>query len=359
MNNPLMYNDPSGEFFFFPFLVAWGMSTLWAGITTAAIIGAAVGLASYSIGVAITGQRWSLGGALKSILFGAVSGAVTFGIGELFASSASTVITLGDKIAKAMCEGFMHGFSQGLLSVFQGGNFVQGFASGALGSLGASGWSSAFGKSGGSMIAFGALAGGVGAELTGGNFWQGAITGGIVAGLNHAAHSYLKNRIYTKLEGQLKDLGYNISDVPKMSVSKVYELVEHIPLLKKLFGNSYSVYDERKGNFSEGDGHRISLNSEIDNSRMGSYLSFGRFKTTLLKPAFDNYGKLVNTLAEAHFTSKSYGIEGYSPNKAQENGIKMKSSWDTEANSRFYKYYDPFQNIDIYPIKPPFLKSKW
>ncbi|RUT71684.1 hypothetical protein D0817_03085 [Flavobacterium cupreum] len=37
-------------------------------------------------------------------------------------------------------------------------------------------------------IAFGALSGGVGAELTGGNFWQGAVTGGIVAWLNHVMH---------------------------------------------------------------------------------------------------------------------------------------------------------------------------
>lgn len=38
------------------------------------------------------------------------------------------------------------------------------------------------------MVSFGALSGGLGAELSGGNFWQGAVTGGIVAGLNHALH---------------------------------------------------------------------------------------------------------------------------------------------------------------------------
>ena len=31
--------------------------------------------------------------------------------------------------------------------------------------------------------------GGIGAELNGGNFWQGAVIGGVVAGLNHVAHS--------------------------------------------------------------------------------------------------------------------------------------------------------------------------
>ena len=36
---------------------------------------------------------------------------------------------------------------------------------------------------------FGALAGGAGAKLGGGNFWQGAVTGLFVAGMNHLAHS--------------------------------------------------------------------------------------------------------------------------------------------------------------------------
>jgi hypothetical protein len=38
------------------------------------------------------------------------------------------------------------------------------------------------------MIAFGTVMGGAGAALTGGNFWQGAVTGLVVSGLNHAMH---------------------------------------------------------------------------------------------------------------------------------------------------------------------------
>lgn len=58
------------------------------------------------------------------------------------------------------------------------------------------------------MIAFGALSGGIGAELSGGNFWEGAVIGGVVAGLNHAMHkmgekslvenNLKKNRIKSK-----------------------------------------------------------------------------------------------------------------------------------------------------------------
>lgn len=89
-----------------------------------------------------------------------------------------------------------HGVSQGILSMMQGGNFFTGAASGMLGHLGAEAWGATmrgagldkFAQSTGGMVAFGAISGGVGAELSGGNFWQGAVTGGIVAGLNSAMH---------------------------------------------------------------------------------------------------------------------------------------------------------------------------
>jgi hypothetical protein len=84
-----------------------------------------------------------------------------------------------------------HSISQGILSVVQGGDFLQAFASGGFSSLGAA----AFGLMGGSFansavgtVVFGAIAGGIGSVLTGGNFWQGVVIGGIVAGLNHAFH---------------------------------------------------------------------------------------------------------------------------------------------------------------------------
>jgi hypothetical protein len=38
------------------------------------------------------------------------------------------------------------------------------------------------------MIAFGTVSGGAGAAMTGGNFWQGAVAGLVVSGLNHFAH---------------------------------------------------------------------------------------------------------------------------------------------------------------------------
>jgi hypothetical protein len=83
-----------------------------------------------------------------------------------------------------------------------GAGFLSGASGGFFGSLGATAWGGAggewqgiggdFGRSSAGTIAFGALSGGVGAELSGGNFWQGAIAGGIVSGLNHVMHMISK-----------------------------------------------------------------------------------------------------------------------------------------------------------------------
>jgi hypothetical protein len=84
-----------------------------------------------------------------------------------------------------------HAVAQGALSMMQGGKFLSGAAAGFLGHLGGAAWGEIGGNFAGSdvgAIGFGALSGGVGAELTGGNFWTGAVTGGIVAGLNGVFH---------------------------------------------------------------------------------------------------------------------------------------------------------------------------
>ena len=81
-----------------------------------------------------------------------------------------------------------------------------GFASGALSSAASSLWSGGgadqwqgfggkFADSDIGMLAFGTVAGGAGASLTGGNFWEGAATGLVVSGLNHLAHNYV-NKSY-------------------------------------------------------------------------------------------------------------------------------------------------------------------
>ncbi len=185
MNNPLMHNDPSGEFFQF-----LGLGVLfWKAV----IVGTYIGFTSYLVTAAVTNQGVSLAGGLKAIFFGAASGAATFGVGSIFSSTAGAATqfakNLGD--AAVVVKAMAHGVAQGTLSLMQNSSFQQSFFSGALGSLGASAFGAVAGQAANSTvgtIAFGAVAGGVGAELTGGNFWQGALIGGVVAGLNHTMH---------------------------------------------------------------------------------------------------------------------------------------------------------------------------
>ncbi|WP_154662277.1 hypothetical protein [Vaginella massiliensis] len=71
--------------------------------------------------------------------------------------------------------------------------------SSALGSLGTAAFGGVmesvnlahFAESTAGMVTFGALSGGVGSALSGGNFFEGALIGGVVAGLNDAMHKHL------------------------------------------------------------------------------------------------------------------------------------------------------------------------
>lgn len=192
LNNPLMYNDPNGEIFFLIPLVGY----FWSAV----IVGAVIGAASYLVSSAIMGQPITLKGLLKSTLWGGISGAVTFGIGSIFSVAGSTALTATGTAIKeavggvglAIVQAGTHAVAQGVMSLMQGGTFQQAFWSGALGSLGASAFGAVagdFANKAVGQIAFGAVSGGIGAELSGGNFWQGAVIGGVVAGLNHAMHS--------------------------------------------------------------------------------------------------------------------------------------------------------------------------
>lgn len=174
-NNPLMGYDRDGEFII--------------GVGAAILIGALVGGAAYTLGILVTTgslRQWSIFDFGKAVIIGGVSGAATFGIGEMF--KAGGFLAKLSETAQVFTQAGLHGVSQGFFGMFDGGNFFQGFVSGALGSIGAKGWSSLMGSGGASMIGFGALAGGVGAELSGGNFFKGFMQGGIVAGLNHQLH---------------------------------------------------------------------------------------------------------------------------------------------------------------------------
>jgi RHS repeat-associated protein len=195
-NNPLSYTDPSGEFIFSLFVPVVGV------FLDAACWGAVIGGASYTASVAMSSggfNNWNSNDFWKSMGWGAVSGAVTFGIGEGFSAMGNFAGNFGTEALR----GVAHGLAQGGISELQGGDFWQGFTSGTLGSWAGSGYSAlgldeTLGTAG--MLGFGALSGGIGAAATGGDFWQGAGIGLMTAGLNHAQHKVEKYKFYHMLK---------------------------------------------------------------------------------------------------------------------------------------------------------------
>jgi RHS repeat-associated protein len=205
LNNPLSLNDPSGEFIFSALIPGLGI------FIDAALWGAVLGGAGYTASVALSPggfKNWNSGQFWKSVGIGAVSGVATAGIGQAFGAVGSG--GFGGEVLRA----FGHGLSNGIISGVAGGNFESGFLSGALGSLAGSGFQSVFGNGAVGTYAFSGLAGGVGAELSGGDFWQGAAIGLMNAGLNHLQQgvqnkffdSQLK-KMYKIYEQSVKDSG--------------------------------------------------------------------------------------------------------------------------------------------------------
>ena len=125
---------------------------------------------------------------------------------------------------KCTYSALTHGLYQGMNSAVQGGEFWAGAAAGALSSIAgsymnklggmevtnAAGGCSTFGAENANLmvgltLTSGAIMGGVGADLAGGNFWKGALTGLIVTGLNDLYH-----RGYNQVKEDKKDSEINV-----------------------------------------------------------------------------------------------------------------------------------------------------
>jgi RHS repeat-associated protein len=251
VNNPLKYTDVTGNVF---------------GLDDAIIIGASIALASYLVGNLISGEPITLKGALMASFIGAVSGAVTFGIGNVAGN-------IGNFYLRAGFQALAHGTFQGTLSGIQGGGFWAGFASGSLSSIASSAFNGGgvnsnyhgagkFADSVEGTLFFGAVAGGAGAELTGGNFWQGATTGLIVAALNHVAHKIQegldqpKDKIYSGHQILISEKG--VVDA-RINIEYKYKIVDGKKIvidgsvvINHDFDNSINPIDSYTQNDSDG-----------------------------------------------------------------------------------------------------------
>ena len=75
------------------------------------------------------------------------------------------------------------------------------------------------------MVTFGTVMGGAGASLTGGNFWQGAATGLVVSGLNHALHKIEQRRtLLSRFKN--KSLAFQKADVSDAGIANLHQNVE-------------------------------------------------------------------------------------------------------------------------------------
>ncbi|MGC4040403.1 MAG: RHS repeat-associated core domain-containing protein [Flavobacterium sp.] len=190
-NNPLLYTDPSGEL----------------GFLAVIAIGFAVAITTNAIQNMINGIPFWYGMG-KAGVMGAVSGAISFGIGALATDTFGVLTTMG----KALFQAGMHGLTGGIMSDLQGGTFASGLAAGAVSSLITSGVE-ALGQTGNIcegvnmkgqtfqyaelnkfgaspnfkavMIASGGMSGGLSSAIAGGDFMDGFRQGVITAGLNH------------------------------------------------------------------------------------------------------------------------------------------------------------------------------
>ncbi len=172
LNNPLLYNDPDGEFIV-PMLIGAGIATLTNGLTNIAY-----------------GQDF-FHGAGKAAFWGAIGGAVSFGIGEAASSLGSPIAQGGAGWSKLAVSSFQigaHAITGGFTSVAQGGDFLTGFATGGIASgLGSASEALKLGEAG--IFVSGFIGGGIGAELAGGDFLVGAGQGMLTSTLNHSIHS--------------------------------------------------------------------------------------------------------------------------------------------------------------------------
>jgi len=193
LNNPLIYVDPSGNFFIFDDIIVAISSFLVNSL------GVSAGFTAYSVAATFTyGTVSALGGATlgamqsaatggnigMGALTGAITGAIFYGAGNIIGGlglGAGPTVTLGEQAAIAGIHAGAGMISGGISSAITGGNIglgmLTGGISGGIGSFAGGFLPKDFGSQliGRSLI--GGITGGITAEIAGAEFWEGFAQG--------------------------------------------------------------------------------------------------------------------------------------------------------------------------------------
>jgi len=208
-NNPLKYTDPSGEV-----------------IIEAMVVGAIMGGFFYA-GNAMLNDNFSIGGLFKSTFFGALGGMASAGVGKIAASISASLSKMAisstlTNVISVSSQTLMHGVSQGIIAGVSSGDFNtfgSAFISSAVSSLMSSATQGMLKKlnlnplsegNGAITMLMGTASGGLAAELSGGNFWQGAIRGFMISTYNHLEHSFKLEQFSTTIDKELNAAGYDV-----------------------------------------------------------------------------------------------------------------------------------------------------
>ncbi|TQM39473.1 SprT family zinc-dependent metalloprotease [Flavobacterium branchiophilum] len=143
-------------------------------------------------------------------------------------------------------------------------------------------------------IAFGTLSGGAGAALTGGNFWQGAVTGLVVSGLNHAMHKMMnEDFVKGKLDREVDAVFRNLADSEAPATREtLYKIKDSLPTLKSYFSKTGSVDMYAQPDISSlDDGSIAKTYAHSENNFKSS-----RVSTTYFKDSFRSYRILARTM---------------------------------------------------------------
>jgi RHS repeat-associated protein len=180
MNNPVSLNDPDGR----------------NPIVIGALIGAGISALTYTASVSMSEggfNNWNWGSFAKSVGIGALSGALSAGVGQAYGG----IGDFGHELARA----FTHAIVQTNVSAFTGGDPSSAFFSAFIGSgVG----SASSGLSGGVQLGISAVSGaGISTAISGGNFWENLAVSTVVVGVNHLFHQVSAPPQPTKSELEL------------------------------------------------------------------------------------------------------------------------------------------------------------